>query len=152
MVNRPFFFIITHKSKNFHPFRKLHICERKLIFAFRNIISVLSKKKGLVPDLSTSPAWYIRLFFHDFQHHSGSQLKAVLEDQAIRDGLMLSHTIGVFLKQFFLLIRQSGFELFFVSTYQFQQFLIFLARGCVIPAMKSITFLLLEFSSKYFVD
>ncbi|SFJ67599.1 hypothetical protein SAMN02910435_02575, partial [Ruminococcaceae bacterium D5] len=39
-----------------------------------------------------------QLFFHYFQHHPGTQLKAVLENQAVCDGLMLSHTIGVFLK------------------------------------------------------
>ena len=58
------------------------------------------------------------LLFHDFQHHSGTQLKAILEYQAICDGLMLSYTIRVLLKQFFLLVRHGGLELFFVPTDQ----------------------------------
>ena len=33
---------------------------------------------------------------------------------------MLSHTIGVFLKQLFLLVRHGGFELFFVPANQLQ--------------------------------
>ena len=59
-----------------------------------------------------------QLFFHDFQHHPGTQLKAVLEYQAICDGLMLSYTIRVLLKQFFLFVRHGGFELFFVPADQ----------------------------------
>lgn len=41
VLNRLIFFIITHKCENFYLFRKFHICERKLIFAFENIVSVL---------------------------------------------------------------------------------------------------------------
>ncbi len=50
----------------------------------------------------------IQLFFHDFQHHPGTQPKAVLEDQAIRDGLILPYTIDVLLEQFFLLVCQGS--------------------------------------------
>ena len=57
---------------------------------------------------------YLCLFFHDFQHHSGTQLKSVLEYEAICNDLIFSHTVGVFLKQFFLFVRHGGFELFFV--------------------------------------
>lgn len=35
---------------------------------------------------------------HYLQHHSCAQLKAILKDQTVCIGLMLSHTIGVFLK------------------------------------------------------
>ena len=42
------------------------------------------------------------------------------KDQAICISLMLSHTIGVFLKQLFLLVRHGGFELFFVPANQLQ--------------------------------
>ena len=41
---------------------------------------------------------YVPLFFHYLQHHSCAQLKAILKDQTVCIGLMLSHTIGVFLK------------------------------------------------------
>ena len=60
----------------------------------------------------------IQLFFHDFQHHPGTQLKAVLENQAICNDLIFSHTIGVFLKQFFLFVCHGGTELFFVPEDQ----------------------------------
>ena len=59
------------------------------------------------------------LFLHDFHHHSGTQLKAVLEDQAIRNGLMLSYTICVFLKQLFLFVRHRRSEFFFIPANQF---------------------------------
>ena len=39
---------------------------------------------------------------------------------AVCIGLMFPHTIGVFLKQFFLLVRHSGFKLFFVPADQLQ--------------------------------
>ena len=55
---------------------------------------------------------YLCLFFHDFQHHPCTQPKAVLKYQAIRDGLMLSHTIGILLEQLFLLVRHGSFKLF----------------------------------------
>ena len=58
------------------------------------------------------------LFFHDLQHHPGSQLKAILENQAVCNDLIFSHTIGVLLKQFFLFVRHSGFELFLVPEDQ----------------------------------
>ena len=45
---------------------------------------------------------------------------------------MLPHTIGIFLKQLFLLVRHSGFELLFIPANQFQQLPVFFARGCVI--------------------
>ena len=59
------------------------------------------------------------LFFHDFQHHSGTQLKAVLEYQALRNGLMFSDTIRVFLEQCFLFVRHSYSEFFFIPANQF---------------------------------
>ena len=58
------------------------------------------------------------LFFHDFQHHPGTQLEAILEYQAICDGSILSYAIRVLLKQFFLLIRHAGTEFFFVPADQ----------------------------------
>ena len=60
---------------------------------------------------SDSDRWalrYVQLFLHDFQHHSGPQLEAVLKDQAIGNGLKLVHAIRVLLKQFLLLIRHDG--------------------------------------------
>ena len=85
------------------------------------------------PDyLKENPSLLRLLFFHDFQHHSGTQLKAVLEDQAVCNCLMLSHTISIFLKQLLLLIRHGGSELFFISANQPQQFPILFARGCII--------------------
>ena len=61
---------------------------------------------------------YVQLFFHDFQHHPGTQLKAVLEYQAIRDGLIFSHTVRIFLEQFFLIVSHGSSELFFIPTDQ----------------------------------
>ena len=58
------------------------------------------------------------LFFHDFQHHLGTQLKTVLEYQAICNDLIFSHTIGVFLKQFFLFVRHGSLEPFLVPEDQ----------------------------------
>ena len=58
------------------------------------------------------------LFFHDLQHHPGTQLEAVLENQAVCNDLIFPHTIGVFLKQLFLLVRHGGFEFFFVPADQ----------------------------------
>ena len=58
------------------------------------------------------------VFLHDFQHHPGTQLEAILEYQAIRDGLILPYTIGVLLEQFFLLVRHGSFELFFIPADQ----------------------------------
>ena len=49
---------------------------------------------------------------------AGTQLKSVLEYQAICDNLIFPHTIGVLLKQFFLLIRHGCPELFFVPEDQ----------------------------------
>ena len=46
--------------------------------------------------------------------------EAYLKNQTIRICLMLSHTIGVFLKQFLLLVSHGGFELFFVPANQLQ--------------------------------
>ena len=63
-------------------------------------------------------ALYVPLFFHDFQHHSGSKLKAVLEDEAIRYGLELPDAVHVLLKQLFLLVCHSNFELFFIPADQ----------------------------------
>ena len=74
----------------------------------------------------------ILLFFHDFQHRLGTQLKAVLKDQAICNGLIFSHTIYVFLKQLFLLICRGSFEFFFIPTDQLQELLVLLTgRGSV---------------------
>ena len=61
----------------------------------------------------------IRLSFHDLNHHPGTQLEAVLEDQAVGYGLELMDAVCVFLKQLFLLIRCGGFEFFFIPTDQF---------------------------------
>lgn len=63
-------------------------------------------------------ALYIRLFFHDFQHHSGSQLEAILEDQAVGYRLELPDAIRILLKQLLLLIRHGGLEFFFVPADQ----------------------------------
>ena len=71
-------------------------------------------KKADPDHLKGSPSLLRLLFFHYPQHHSRTQLKAVLEDQAVCNCLMLSHTICVFLKQFFLLVRHGSFELFFI--------------------------------------
>ena len=64
------------------------------------------------------PPQAISVIFHDFQNHSGTQLEAVLEDQAICDNLIFPHTIGVFLKQLFLFVRHGGTELFFIPADQ----------------------------------
>ena len=57
---------------------------------------------------SSSVRWaslqYVPLFFHDFQHYSGSQFEAVPEDETIRYRLELTGAIRVFLKQFVLLV------------------------------------------------
>lgn len=92
------------------------------------MLALFAKAKGTSPpdinaELSKNPKlWGLirQLFFHDFQHHPGTQLKAILKDQAVCIGLMFPHTIGVFLKQFFLLVRHSGFKLFFVPADQLQ--------------------------------
>ena len=42
----------------------------------------------------------------------------VRENQAICNNLIFSHTIGVFLKQFFLFVRHGGTELFLVPEDQ----------------------------------
>ena len=68
---------------------------------------------------------------HDFQHHPGTQFKAVLEYQALRDGLILPYTIGVLLKQFFLLVRHGSFEFYFIPADQLLQLLVLL-RGCIV--------------------
>ena len=41
---------------------------------------------------------YVQLFFHDFQHHPGTQLKAILEDQAVSDGLIEAAPLYAVLK------------------------------------------------------
>ncbi|MCR5256471.1 MAG: hypothetical protein K6D96_11205, partial [Acetatifactor sp.] len=64
------------------------------------------------------------VILHDFQHHPGTRLKAVLEDQAICNDLIFQNTIGVFLKQFFLCVRYGGTELFFVPADQLHLFLV----------------------------
>ena len=77
---------------------------------------------------------YVQLFFHDFNHHSGSQFEAIPEDQTVGYRLILSHTIRVLLKQLLLLIRHGGTELFFVSADQLLQFLVLLTGNCVCPS------------------
>lgn len=58
--------------------------------------------------------------FHNFQHHPCAQPEPILENQAIRDGLIFSHAIRVFLKQRFLLVCHRSFELIFIPTDQLQ--------------------------------
>ena len=48
------------------------------------------------------------LFFHDFQHHSGTQLKAILEQQALCHGLILTNSVRISRGQFFLLIEHRS--------------------------------------------
>ena len=47
-------------------------------------------KKGLVSVLGYKP---FSLLSHYLYHHPGTQLEAVLEDQAVRDGLILPHRV-----------------------------------------------------------
>ena len=75
---------------------------------------------------------FVQLFFHDFQHYSGTQLKAVLEQQALCYGLIFTDSICVSGEQFFLFVRHGGLELFFVPANQAKGFFIFLAGICVI--------------------
>ena len=98
VVNRPIFFIITHKHINVKistQFANFTSASTNKSFRLRILRLFRVKIKGLVPDLSKSPACSIWLFFHDLQHHSGTQLKTVLEDQAICDCLIHAiHLIG----------------------------------------------------------
>ena len=86
--------------------------------------------------------WFYVLIFHNLKHHPGTQPKAVLEDQTIRDGLILPYTIGVLLEQFFLLVRHGSFELFFIPADQLLQLLYSLEEvsysvGSILPYQNS---------------
>lgn len=64
------------------------------------------------------PSSFISKFFHDFHHHSCSQLKAVLEYQAVGYGLELTDAIRVLLKQLYLFVCHGSLELFLVPEDQ----------------------------------
>ena len=75
---------------------------------------------------------YVQLFFHDFQHNSGSQLEAVLKDKAVGYCLELADAIRIFLKQLLLFVRHGGAEFIFIPADQLLQLFILLARGGVV--------------------
>ena len=67
------------------------------ITAYGTIISI-NIKNTAHRSLLTGGLLCIQLFFHDFQHHSGSQFEAVLEDETIRYCLELTDAIRVLLE------------------------------------------------------
>ena len=77
-------------------------------------------KKADPDHLKGSPSLLRLLFYHYLQHHSRTQLKAVLDDQAVCNCLMCSPAICVFIKQFFWLVRHGSFEFFFITANQLQ--------------------------------
>lgn len=64
-------------------------------------------------------------FFHNLQHHLGSQTKAILKQQALCHILKLPQTVHVQGKQLLLYIGHSDSELLFVSANQLISFLVF---------------------------
>lgn len=54
-----------------------------------------TREKQPVDHMTDELLQCIRLFFHNFQHHSGTQFKAVLEDQAMSSKRRAYHNIGV---------------------------------------------------------
>lgn len=94
------------------------------LYSAERTMSTLMAKNSFSQDISYEQriGQYVKfakeLLFHDFKHHPCTQPKAVLKYQAIRDGLMLSHTIGILLEQLFLFIYHGGFELFLIHTDQ----------------------------------
>lgn len=86
-------------------------------------------------------SFLIWLFFHDLEHHSGSQTKAVLEQMADFYALGFPYAVGKLGEQSFLFLCQSLHELFFDLRNLLTGFSIFLTRYCGIFYWLDITIL-----------